>query len=277
MKHHNNFRTSLILFAALLLCPLCSQAQTMRGDINLDGTVGMDDLTAMINALVFDTYGEPSLEDRDTVTVNGVPFVMVRVHGGTYSRDALDNNIHEVETFSIGLTEVTVAQWLSVMDYLPNGNGSGPSQYPVVRVSWNQCQEFISKLNAATGLNFRLPNLIEWEYAATGGNLTRVYRYAGSNNLDEVGWYIDNSGESPIHLVGQLKPNELGLYDMSGNVSEWCQDEIGAMNEPRHGVRGGNGFDTEELCRTMTWPSRVNNTVGTEDDVLTFSGLRLAL
>mgnify|MGYP002855576160 CR=1 FL=1 len=276
MKHHNIFKTLSVLFAALLLCPLCGQAQTMRGDINMDGTVGLDDLTAMINALVFDTYGEPRPEDRDTVTVNGVPFVMVRVHGGTYSRDALDNCIHEVETFSIGLTEVTKSQWVAVMDSLPNG-GTVYNQYPVVGVTWNQCQAFITRLNALTGLNFRLPSLIEWEYAATGGKLTRAYRYAGSDNLDEVGWYEENSGSSAVHLVGQLKPNELGLYDMSGNVSEWCHDEIGAMNEPRHGVRGGTSLNNEKACRTMTWPESFDSAVAAGDVVLPLCGLRLAL
>ena len=277
MKHHNIFRTSLILFAALLLCPLFGQAQTIRGDFDMNGKVGMDDLTAMINALVFDTYGEPSLEDRDTIMVNGVPFVMVRVHGGTYSSDALDNCIHEVETFSIGMTEVTRSQWIAVMGSLPNGS-TVSSQYPVTDVSWNQCQEFIAGLNALTGLNFRLPTLEEWEYAATGGKFTCGYHYAGSDNLDEVGWYTENSGQSPIHLVGKLKPNELGLYDMSGNVSEWCQDVIGTWSDPHHGVRGGNALSTEKACQTTTWPtSSTSDYIAAGDETLVLSGLRLAL
>ena len=276
MKRHNIPRTLFSLLAALLLCPLCIQAQAIRGDFDMDGTVGMDDLSAMINVLVTGSYGEPCPEDRDTIMVNGVPFVMVRVEGGTYSRDALEVYVHEVESFSIGLTEVTRSQWIAVMDSLPNGSTIS-SQYPVVGVSWNQCQEFISRLNAVTGLNFRMPTLVEWEFAACGGILTRVYRYAGSDNLDEVGWYEENSGMTPVHKVGQLKSNELGLYDMSGNASEWCDDEIGSMIVSRHGVRGGNAIDTEEPCRTMTWPNSINNTVTTEETALPLSGLRLAL
>ena len=273
MKHQAILKPFFALLATLLLCPLYGRSQTVRGDVNMDGSINIDDVTAMINYMLTDTYGEPRPEDSDTIMVNGVPFVMVRVHGGTYSRDALDVNIHEMETFSIGQTEVTKNQWMAVMDSLPSG-GVAYNQYPVVGISWNQCQEFISRLNAVTGLNFRLPTLLEWEYAATGGKLTRVYRYAGSDNLDEVGWYAYNSDTSPLHKVGLLKPNELGLYDMSGNASEWCQDVIG---DTRHGVRGGNGTDFEELCRTMVWPSWPNNTVAEGDAALPLSGFRLAL
>ena len=281
----NILKTLFVLLAALLVCPLSGKAQTMRGDFNMDGNVGMDDLTAMINALLTDSYGEPRPEDRDTITVNGVSFVMVRVEGGTYSSDALDNCIHNVETFSIGLTEVTVAQWLTVMDSLPSGNGSGPSQLPLVTVSWNLCQEFISRLNAVTGLNFRMPTQVEWEYAATGGKFTHGYPYAGSDNLAEVGWYKDHTGNMIISNVGMLKPNELGLYDMSGNASEWCQDVIEIHNgKPWYGLRGGDAKKTEKACQTTAYPktsttdySGTCNHIATGDERVFLSGLRLAL
>lgn len=275
MKHHNILKLIFAFLGALLLCPLCIQAQTMRGDVNMDGTVGMDDLSAMINVLLTGSYGEPRPEDRDTITVNGVSFVMVRVEGGTYSSDALDYCLHTVETFSIGQTEVTVGLWTAVMEALPNGQEFHP-ETPVINMSWNQCQEFISRLNAVTGLNFRLPTLAEWEYAATGGKFTHGYCYSGSDNLDEVGWYSKHSDGYMHHMVGLLKPNELGLYDMSGNACEWCQDNLGTEAIPMHGVRGGSDITTERPCRATFWPTGGQYTA-TGDNVIQFAGLRLAL
>ena len=100
---------------------------------------------------------------------------------------------------------------------------SGYPQRPVEQVSWNDCQEFITKLNQLTGKNFRLPTEAEWEYAARGGNKSQGYKYSGSDNIDDVAWYKSNSS-SRTHDVKTKAPNELGIYDMSGNVHEWCQD-----------------------------------------------------
>lgn len=118
--------------------------------------------------------------------------------------------------------EVTQALWQAVMGSNPS-NFWGDLRRPVERVSWNECQMFISKLNQLTGKRFRLPTEAEWEFAARGGNQSRGYKYAGSNNLYNVAWYNDNSGNT-THPVGMKSPNELGLYDMSGNVWEICQD-----------------------------------------------------
>jgi len=127
-------------------------------------------------------------------------------------------------------------------------------------VSWNDCQEFIGKLNARTGMRFRLPTEAEWEYAARGGSRSKGYKYAGSDNLDEVGWYDENSGFH-THPVGEKKANELGLYDMSGNVSEWCQDWYGDYSSeaqtnptgPQSGgyrvLRGGSSWFIAGDCR----------------------------
>jgi formylglycine-generating enzyme required for sulfatase activity len=146
--------------------------------------------------------------------------------GGTYSRE---KPIHQVtlSSYYIGETEVTQVLWKAVM-------GSNPSDFkgdnfPVESISWNGCQEFIKKLNSITGENFRLPTEAEWEFAARGGNNSRGYQYSGSNNLSEVAWYEDNS-DSQTHEVKSKSPNELGIYDMSGNVNEWSQDRYGSYS-----------------------------------------------
>ena len=181
------------------------------------------------------TNALPAPADQ-TFTVNGVSFTMIGVGGGTFmmgatseqGSDASDDEkpAHRVtvSSFHIGKYEVTQALWRAVM-------GNNPSRFkgdnlPVEWVNWDDCQEFIRKLNSLTGKKFRLPTEAEWEYAARGGNKSRGYKYSGSNTIGDVAWYDDNSG-SKTHPVGTKAPNELGLYDMSGNVYEWCQDWYG--------------------------------------------------
>lgn len=132
--------------------------------------------------------------------------------------------LHKVSLppFCVAETQVTQALWEAVM-------GKNPSRFkgaerPVENVSWDDCKEFIEKLNALTGKNFQLPREAQWEYAARGGNKSHDYIYAGSNDIAEVAWYWKNSG-GETHAVAQKQPNELGLYDMSGNVREWCEDD----------------------------------------------------
>ena len=166
-------------------------------------------------------------------TVRGVSFEMVRVEGGTFrmgatseqedDADSDEKPVHSVtlSSYYIGKTEVTQALWQAVM-------GSNPSNFkgadlPVECVSWDDCQEFIQKLNRLTGRNFRLPTEAEWEFACRGGNNSCGYKYSGSNNLGSVAWYDENSG-GQTHRVATKAPNELGIYDMSGNVGEWCSD-----------------------------------------------------
>jgi formylglycine-generating enzyme required for sulfatase activity len=177
---------------------------------------------------------------------------MVFVQGGTYTRgctaeqgddcERYEFPAHEVtlSDFYIGKYEVTQAEWVAVM-------GENPSKFkgdslPVSGVSWNAAHQYIAKLNEKTGRNYRLPTQAEWEYAARGGALSKGYKYSGSNDADEVAWYAGNAeqGEevdmpfgkarrvvSGMRPVGQKKPNELGIYDMSGNISEWCSDFAG--------------------------------------------------
>lgn len=195
------------------------------------------------------SYGEQksftTLSQPQTFTVNGVTFEMVAVEGGTFtmggtSEQGSDAQSNEFPTHSVTLSdyyigkfEVTQELWLAVNGSWPGTAPSGSygvgDNYPVYYVSWNDCQEFITKLNSLTGKNFRLPTEAEWEYAARGGNRSGGYKYSGSNNINDVAWYSDNGG-SKTHAVGTKSPNELGIYDMSGNVWEWCQDWYGSYS-----------------------------------------------
>ena len=201
-----------------------------------------------------------------TFTVNGVSFNMVYVAGGTFQMGSNDGDddekpVHSVtlSDYYIGQTEVTQELWQAVM-------GSNPSDFkgaknPVNNVSWNDCQEFIIKLNRLTGGRFRLPTEAEWEYAARGGNKSRGYKYSGSDYLGSVAWYKDNSGRE-VHPVGSKSANELGLYDMSGNVFEWCSDRFGdypsspqtnptgASSGSERVARGGSYLNVESICRS---------------------------
>lgn len=159
---------------------------------------------------------------------------MVLVEGGTYmmgnpdkdrNHEYAEDVPHEVtlSSFYICKYEVTEALWTAVMGSNPSRHPLGDN-YPVEQVSWYDCQDFVEKLSELTGRHFRLPTEAEWEYAARGGQRSRGYRYSGSYNLDEIGWHEGNAHYYKRE-VGTKKPNELGLYDMTGNVNEWCQDK----------------------------------------------------
>jgi formylglycine-generating enzyme required for sulfatase activity len=156
-----------------------------------------------------------------------------------------------VGDYFIGRYEVTQAQWRAVMDTVPS-HFTGDS-LPVEQVSWDDAQQFCAMLSQRAGMRFRLPTEAEWEYAARGGSLSKRCVFAGSNDRDECAWYCVNSG-GQTHRVGLLKPNELGLYDMSGNVAEWCgdwmasyDDMIGSDGEPLVNPRGPRSGDSRVL------------------------------
>lgn len=207
-----------------------------------------------------------------TFTVKGVSFEMVAVNGGTFTMGCTseqggdcdnDETSHRVtlSDYHIGKFAVTQRLWKAVM-------GSNPSYFkgddlPVENVSWNDAQEFIRKLNRETGANFRLPTEAEWEFAARGGNNSKGYKYSGGDDINNVAWYDGNSG-GKTHAVGQKTPNELGIYDMSGNVWEWCQDWYGSygggsQTDPsgpssgsRRVLRGGSWNDSARYCRVSS-------------------------
>ena len=173
------------------------------------------------------------MKENKIFTANGVSFAMIAVQGGTNIMGALDNDhdaydwekparAETVVDFMIAETQVTQELWCAVMGSNPS-YFQGSLQRPVESVSWNDCKVFIKKLNELTGQNFRLPTEEEWEYAARGGNKGKEYKHSGSNDVDVVAWYRGNSsGET--HPVKTKIPNELGIYDMNGNVYEWCEN-----------------------------------------------------
>ncbi len=210
---------------------------------------------------------------------------MVFVKGGMFQ---MGNNefedskpVHKVKVsdYFIGKYEVTQKEWEEVM-------GNNPSYFhgpylPVDSVSWDDVQEFIRKLNAKTGDTYRLPTEAEWEYAAKGGNISKGYEYSGGNDQKMVAWSRNNSGDK-THEIGEKQPNELYLYDMSGNVWEWCQDWFGSyQNQPQTNptgspsghdrvVRGGS-WGSVDLCR-LTYRGRI-----IPSDRYDVCGFRLAL
>lgn len=204
-------------------------------------------------------------------------FEMIEVGGGTA---ILNNKSVTVSNFAIGKYPVTQAEWETVMDNNPcHFKGS---DLPVEMVSWNECHEFIGKLNAKTGKRYRLPTEVEWEYAARGGQQTHGYKYAGSENMDDVGWYGTNS-DNHSHSVGTKQPNELGIYDMCGNVWEWCSDLYGNIYPSSASNPTGAGSGSSRIARGGSWVfiagyCRVSNRYHFMPDMRYYNlGFRLAL
>lgn len=230
-------------------------SELVNGDVSGDGEITSADITYVYNILL----GVPNIVNPPApvaeYTVNGVTFKMIEVEGGTYMM-GIDQYIgsaypaHEVtlSTYWIGQTEVTQELWVAVMGSNPSyfneyGNAEVHSdshsswdaginlQRPVDYVKYGDCLAFCAALSQLTGKTFRLPTEAEWEFAARGGNKSQGYEYAGSDSINDVAWYKNNLPSSTLwtdgwgtQTVATKAPNELGIYDMSGNVEEWCFD-----------------------------------------------------
>lgn len=226
--------------------------------------------------------------------VNGVPFDMQRVEGGVFimggtyeqHRESISTDLptHTValNTYYIGTTEVTQALWKAVMPEWNFLDDFYTPTHPMAYISWYDCQEFIRRLDSITGLPFRFPTESEWEFAARGGNRSLGYRFAGGNTIEEVSWSLSNAGFR-VHTIGTKLANELGIYDMTGNLSEWCSDWYGRYHlgtepnpkGPENGkwkvLRGGHFGNCEDNLylsrREFLDPNEATN----------YCGLRLAL
>ena len=248
------------------------------------------------------SYGEEltfttKAEAVKNFNVNSAVLTMVRVEGSTFKMGGTDENaqsyeqpVHNVtlDDYYIGLCEVTNEQWEAVV----NGRVPGPLEDPLwyhnerflpkTMVSYYECQVFISKLNEMTGLEFSLPTEAQWEYAARGGNKSKGFLYSGSNDASEVGWCYENAA-TEVTIVATKEPNELGLYDMTGNVNEWCRDwydyyssedqtnPVGPASGDFRVMRGGSVINFYKECR-------VSHRFGGEPDShFFFVGFRVVL
>jgi formylglycine-generating enzyme required for sulfatase activity len=217
----------------------------------------------------------------ERIAVQGGIFLMgcTLEQGGDCETNEKPSHKVSVDDFYIGKYEVTQAQWNAMM-------GENPSHFkgdnfPVENISWNDVQEFIQKLNSQTGEKYRLPTEAEWEYAARGGNRSVGYKYSGSSEVKNVAWYSSESGYI-AHAVGGKSPNELGVYDMSGNVWEWCNDRLGSYNGRTQTNPRGPLIGSGRVCRggsrgKLEKDVRVSRRIGYEADYHdAFLGFRLA-
>ena len=206
------------------------------------------------------------------IKIGKVSFNMIYVEGGTFLMGAQNLNINDknydetaypeeepihtvnIKSFYLAESPVTQKLWLKVMGYNPSASKSffkKHEQYPVDSISWDDSREFIERLNIITNQHFRLPTEAEWEYAARGGNKSMGYLYSGSNDINEVGWYKMPKSQK---VMGK-KPNELGLYDMSGNVWEWCHDKYGCYESATKDNPTGSKIGVNRVLRGGSWHS----------------------
>jgi hypothetical protein len=224
--------------------------------------------------VVTDVQSAPNLSSKDVEPVNDTTDIPTPPHGtqrngDSYNPDDIElvymagMDAEDTDGFYIGKYEITQAQWKAIM-----GNNPSKKQalsHPVTNVNWNEVQQFLVKLGEKTGRTYRLPTETEWEYAANGGSNGDTYEYAGSDQIDDVAWYDGNSGRT-THEVGVKKPNSAGIYDMSGNVWEWCEDWYDSSHST-HTLRGGGWGGNASYCRVS---DRMSSSPGTSYSYLGF-------
>ena len=279
MKLNNLIR--ILLVAIIVLCATSCADEKLPYDIIFSYEQGGNEQGG--NEQGGNEPAPDPITNVKVITVNGVSFKMIKVEAGTFTMGATaeqtgaydtEKPAHQVtltKDYYMGETEVTQALWYAVMGQKPTSDGDYQwtrylglgDNYPAYNISWNDCQEFITKLNQLTGLKFRLPTEAEWEYAARGGNkATTQTLYSGSNTIGDVAWYDDGNSSSSAQIVAGKKANALGLYDMSGNLFEWCNDWYGSYNSspqtdptgPSSGsdrvlLRGGSWYNSATICR----------------------------
>ena len=258
MKKSTILKCATVLLMAVML-PLQAVSQTdRRGDSDYDGRIDVADVTALIHYILLGEWDDAPQTESRTVTVNGVSVVMVHVSAGTFT---VDDATYTVPGFWIGQTEVTNDQWKAV-----TGVTTTPANKPICGRNLTTVEEYLSQLREITGLPFRLPRVNEWRFAALGGNKSQGYRYPGSDNHKKVAWSSEIT--KGINPVAGLKPNELCLYDMGGNVAEFCTDYSG----DNYYACGGSFRDIGGYCTAgrAVYQGNMTSHYG-------FFGLRLAL
>ena len=294
---------NFVVTASLINVETTATETMLKATIS-DISVYENKISALAQKIV-EKLDKPEDDDRNRTrprafTVNGVRFIVQYVKGGTFMMGAtpeqeksaynVEKPAHEVtlNDFYIGKYEVTQDLWIAVMGEDPeiirawNRYGRGDN-YPAYMVSWDDCKVFIEKLNKITGAKFRLPTEAEWEYAARGGVKSKKYKFSGSNNVNDVAWYnrtIVGYGPMP---VGMKLPNELGIYDMSGNVWEWCEDWFGKYSEEHQKNPKGKPSGVNHVLRGGSWSrssrlSRISNRGYNRADArYNYNGFRLVV